>query len=172
MGIDLETEKGKEQHKFMFRKYLEGLQWVMHYYYSGIKSWRWFYPFHYPPMISDFEKIKEFLEAEKDAEFAKGFADAELLAFPLWAILDLQPTDLEKLQEGFQVGNLPNRKFSVKVLEVIKGVRFNKNPQERIKSELITPDAVKGEMPKQLLGSILQVSQSVLQDLHSSGDIK
>lgn len=32
--------------------YVQGLQWVLFYYYRGIASWPWFYGFHYSPMIS------------------------------------------------------------------------------------------------------------------------
>lgn len=36
--------------------YLEGLQWVLYYYYTGICSWPWYYRFHYSPRISDIVK--------------------------------------------------------------------------------------------------------------------
>lgn len=47
--------------------YIEGLQWVLFYYYKGIASWPWFYAYHYSPLISDVAK-----GANANLNFPKG----------------------------------------------------------------------------------------------------
>ena len=57
LNIDLKEEKGIKERDKIFNKYMEGLQWILYYYYNTIKSWKWFYPYHYAPMISDYSEI-------------------------------------------------------------------------------------------------------------------
>ena len=46
-GLDNKQEMQK-----LAENYVQGLQWVLFYYYRGVVSWPWFYHYHYSPMIS------------------------------------------------------------------------------------------------------------------------
>uniref|UniRef100_A0A8C4V4N2 5'-3' exoribonuclease 1 n=1 Tax=Falco tinnunculus TaxID=100819 RepID=A0A8C4V4N2_FALTI len=39
--------------------YVQAIQWILHYYYHGVQSWSWYYPYHYAPYLSDIRNISE-----------------------------------------------------------------------------------------------------------------
>jgi 5'-3' exoribonuclease 1 len=53
LHFDLSDPKGKQDLKKLLVNYLEGMQWVLLYYFKGCPHWRWYYPYHYAPLISD-----------------------------------------------------------------------------------------------------------------------
>ena len=44
----------KEFRHKVARAYVEGLAWVLLYYFQGCPSWTWYYPYHYAPFAADF----------------------------------------------------------------------------------------------------------------------
>ncbi|EJF62888.1 5'-3' exoribonuclease 2 [Dichomitus squalens LYAD-421 SS1] len=47
----------KEFRKQVTKSYIEGMAWVLQYYYQGTPSWHWYYPFHFAPFAADFEDL-------------------------------------------------------------------------------------------------------------------
>jgi 5'-3' exonuclease len=66
LKFDVNEPKGKKDLQKLLYRYLEGLQWVLFYYYRGSQHWRWYYPYHYAPMLSDLGTniARDFLNGE------------------------------------------------------------------------------------------------------------
>ncbi|KAG9621004.1 hypothetical protein KCU64_g21520, partial [Aureobasidium melanogenum] len=63
------TENEEELRK-LTENYVQGLQWVLYYYYQGVVSWPWYYGYHYSPMISD---VKKGLKANMNFKLGQPF---------------------------------------------------------------------------------------------------
>ncbi|XP_053293486.1 5'-3' exoribonuclease 1 [Pleuronectes platessa] len=54
MGVDVVSDEFLADQA---KCYVEGIQWILHYYYHGVQSWSWYYPHHYAPFLSDIRNI-------------------------------------------------------------------------------------------------------------------
>ncbi|GAB2234877.1 hypothetical protein Drorol1_Dr00004146 [Drosera rotundifolia] len=64
------SESIERTRKAVVQSYTEALHWVLLYYYSGVASWSWFYPYHYSPFASDLKGLGQVkLSFEKSRPF-------------------------------------------------------------------------------------------------------
>ncbi|GAA5977728.1 hypothetical protein JCM11641_001390 [Rhodosporidiobolus odoratus] len=63
-GVELSDVEFRKE---VVKHYVEGLCWVLEYYYQGTPSWQWYYPYHFSPFASDFVEL-----AKLDIKFDKG----------------------------------------------------------------------------------------------------
>ena len=49
----IENTKKDEKFRDIVEKYIEGLEFYARYYFIGLPSWSWYYPYHYTPLLTD-----------------------------------------------------------------------------------------------------------------------
>lgn len=123
-GVENEPELVK-----LTENYVQGLQWVLYYYYRGVASWPWYYQYHYSPMMSD---VTKGLKADMNFKLGQPFRPFqqlmgvlpdrskkivpevyhELMTSPSSPIIDFYPRDFEldmngKKQEWEAVVKIP-----------------------------------------------------------------
>ncbi|KAI8612972.1 XRN 5'-3' exonuclease N-terminus-domain-containing protein [Chytriomyces sp. MP71] len=110
--LEINARNPDELSKIVYH-YVEGLQWVLLYYYHGVPSWEWFFPYHYAPKITDLRNIGRFhpIKFDKGQPFLPFYqlmgvlpaASKELIPAPFRdlmtdpgsPILDFYPTEFE-----------------------------------------------------------------------------
>ncbi|GAA5858509.1 hypothetical protein JCM8547_007340 [Rhodosporidiobolus lusitaniae] len=58
--LEFDMEKDTQALHDLTYRYIEGLQWVLRYYYAGVASWGWFYNYHYAPKMTDLTKAASY----------------------------------------------------------------------------------------------------------------
>ncbi|OZJ04106.1 hypothetical protein BZG36_02847, partial [Bifiguratus adelaidae] len=114
MRIDIDNPKDMQP---LVYAYVEGLQWVLFYYYRGVASWGWFYPYYYSPKISDLKNLTQFNPVFELGTPFRPFeqlmgvlpslsrkllplAYRDLMTDPTSPIIDFYPTDFELDMNG------------------------------------------------------------------------
>lgn len=107
----------KDDLRKLTENYVQGLQWVLYYYYRGVVSWPWYFQYHYSPMISDvttglgvsmdfklgqpfrpYQQLMGVLPDRSKAIVPEAYHD--LMTNPASPIIDFYPRDFELDMNG------------------------------------------------------------------------
>jgi len=72
VSCDMRVQLHARVHHAVRRAFAESLQWCMLYYYQGVPSWSWFFPFHYAPFTSDLIDMSRYAAPVAGAADASG----------------------------------------------------------------------------------------------------
>ncbi|GMI50271.1 hypothetical protein TeGR_g6441 [Tetraparma gracilis] len=73
--LKLDPPNDPAARRAIVRDYMEALHWCLNYYHNGCKSWGWFFPHLYAPLMTDMTDLKSFYKDTKTgADAPDGFA--------------------------------------------------------------------------------------------------
>ncbi|XP_067900492.1 5'-3' exoribonuclease 2 [Heterodontus francisci] len=155
--VDASDEKFRRK---VVESYVEGLCWVLQYYYQGCASWKWFYPFHYAPFASDFTDIKDMpstfekgTKPFKPLEQLMGVFPAASGNFlpPTWRVLMENPDSsiIDFYPDDFAL-DLNGKKYAWQGVALLP---FVDERRLRAALEAVYPDLTPDELRRNSLGS-------------------
>ena len=138
------------------RAYVEGLAWVLLYYFQGCPSWTWYYPYHYAPFAADFVELDQLkIQFEKGTPFRPfeqlmavlPAASNHAIPDVFWSLMTDEDSDIiDFYPEKFPI-DLNGKKFAwqgVALLPFIDEKRLLKAMSEKY-SMLSAEDAARNE---------------------------
>ncbi|CAJ1429395.1 unnamed protein product [Effrenium voratum] len=102
-GMDVRSYDGTQRQRQLFQSYLEGLFWVMRYYFRGPSqaSWSWYYPYYHAPMALDLAGYDRVRAPQISLELGRPFLPFQQLMAVLPASSKvLLPSCLQRLFDG------------------------------------------------------------------------
>jgi 5'-3' exoribonuclease 1 len=64
--FEIDMEKDPSKLSGVLTSYIQGMQFVLLYYYSVVPSWSWFFPYHYSPLVSDLSDLFQLLNVDEN----------------------------------------------------------------------------------------------------------
>lgn len=109
-----QEEEVEEKRNVCISSYVEGLSWVLQYYYYGCPSWKWFFPFHYAPLISDLNDLRS-LKTEFPENTEPFTPVQQLLAVLPLASVELLPVPYRKLMRDSPISYYYPQEFEIEI---------------------------------------------------------